>query len=631
MALLAVVGVIVLTAGSFQVLRSPGRGRRLAVATVFIALTAVGVSWPLLHQLYAAKIAPIVHGPAIDPDSTITDYTATYRIDPDGRLLATEVLTVELPGYRHGIFRFFPAADPTDPHARLLPSVTAVTMDHRPVPVSYSWKDDRSVFVAQIGDPEAMVSPGVHTYSISYTIDGVLVAPPTGLGTFTSHVGANPAAPSATFYYNAVGFWAMKIDTARVVIELPGPAGLVQCAADTSGATPCGVEGAGTDRITLAAANLPPHNPVTVRVDLQVPLPERATLPWPVRFDKIVGRSVPTVALMALMSTLAAIAGYAWARRSREPEPGHPVLYAPPAGLGPVQTVYIVNETVGEHALVATLLYLAERGVVRLAGGGSQHWTITGSGTPKQWAALDPVSRQVGEALGITKAGEVFRAGGSVTAGEKLTAATKALTSSCSDWASSAGLTVSAGAERVGRVAVGLAIPAAAAGFWGLFTLTMWGLPFAAFVIAGIGLLGTGVGTRRTPSGRELWSRAAGFERLLDTPSSADRFDFAARKDLFTAYIPYAAAFGVADRWAARYRTAVGAEPPTPVWYPARSSGGPATLYSSSGFGGFDSAVAASISAYRSAQSSSSGSGGSSFSSGGGSWGGGGGGGGGTW
>lgn len=602
-------------------------GKRLAVVTVFVVLTVLGVSWPLLHQFYLANVA---RGSAVDAESAITDYSATYRIDADGRLVATELLTVNLPGYRHGIFRFFPAADPTDPHSRFIPTITGISMDHRPVPVAYSWRDDRSVFVAQIGDPETMAGPGLHTYSISYTVDGVLVKPPTGVGTFTSQTGANPAAPSATFYYNAVGFWAMKIDSARVVIELPAPAGLAQCAADTSGVTPCGLEGAGTERITVTAANLPPQNPVTVRVDLDVPLPDRATLLWSVRFDKILGRSVPTVAVMALLSALAAATGYLWARRSREPEPGHPVMYVPPDGLGPVQTVYIVNETVGEHALVATLLYLAERGVVRLSGG-SRRWTITGAGTPEQWAALDPVSRKVGEALGVVTAGDVFRAGGSVKAGKKLSEATTELTSSCSDWASTEGLMVKSGCERVGGIAVGLALLAAVLGFCGMFTLTMWGLPFAGFVIAGIGLLGTGVGTRRTPPGRGVWSRAAGFERLLATPSSEARFEFAASQDLFTAYIPFAAAFGVADRWAEKYRTAVGSEPPTPGWYPVHSSSSPAALYSSSGFPGFDTAVAASISAYRSSQSSSSSSGGSGFSSSGGSWGGGGGGGGGTW
>lgn len=604
--------------------------RRVIRSILLIALSLLGLLWPLLHQSYLAALgAP--NGSSIDPESTIERFDATYRLGADGRLEATEVLTVALPPARHGIFRFFPAADPTDPHARIVPTVTAVTMDHQPVPVSYSWRDDRSIYVAQVGDPDATVNPGVHVYTISYTIDGVLAAPPDAAGHFTARAGANPAPATATFYYNVVGFWAMQINAARVAIDLPGPAGLVQCAADDTGATPCALAGAGTDQVTVSAGPLPAQNPVTVRVDLQVPLPDRVTLPWTVRFDTVLGRSVPQVVLVAVLSMLATLLGYLWARRSREPSPGLPVLYSPPDGLGPVQTYYIVNETVGEHALVATLLYLAERGLVRLDGAGSKRWTITGVGTPEQWAAVDPVSRKVGEALEVIFAGDVLRANGSVKAGEKLSAATRALPSSCSSWARSQGLVSPAVGERAGRIAVIAAVVLAIAGYSGAVTLTMWGLPFAGFATAGIGLLNTGVGTRRTPAGRQLWSQAGGFERLLSTPSSADRFDFSARKELFTAYIPYAVAFGCADRWAAKYRTATGQEPPTPTWYPASSPRGGAPLYSAGGFAGFNAAVAASISAYRSSQSSSSSSGGSSFSSSGGSWGGGGGGGGGTW
>lgn len=603
--------------------------KHVVSSTVLVVLALLGLSWPLIQQSYDEKFGG-GHAPSIDSQSTITDYAATYRVAANGRLTATEVLTVDLPADRHGIFRFFPAADPTDPHARIIPNITGITMDHRPVPVSYSWRKDDTVYVAQIGDPEFPVSPGRHSYTIDYVIDGVLATPPAAPGEFTGHAGTNPGPPTASFYFNVVGFWAMRIDTAHVVIDLPGPAGLTRCAADATGENQCLLAGVGTNQLTVTAGPLPPHNPVTVRVDLQVPLPDRATLPWTVRFDRMLGRSLPTVRLVAVLALLGAASGWLWVRRSREPAPGSPVLYVPPDGLGPVQTTFIVNETVGDHALVATLLYMAERGLARLDRPKSTRWTITGIGTPEQWAATDAVTREVGAALGVDEAGGVFHAGGGSTAGAKLSAAMQQLESSCRSWSRGDGLVVSATGERVGRVLTVGCLVLAGVGFTGVFGPTMWGLPFAAFAIGGIGLLATGVGTRRTGIGRKLWSRAAGFERLLSTPSSADRFDYAARSDLFVCYLPYAVAFGVADRWAAKYRTATGAEPPTPTWYPARPSDGPATLYSAGGFGSFDAALAASISAYQSSQHSS-GSGGSSFSSSGGSWGGGGGGGGGTW
>ncbi len=603
---------------------------KLFVSTVLIALSCLGLFWPLAQETAASRSGST--GAPVDWQSEITDYAASYRVATDGHVAATEVLTVRLGANRHGIFRFFPVADPTDPHARMVPTIDGITMDGRAVPVSYEWRDSRRIYVARIGDPNTTVSSGLHTYALSYTVDGGLVRPSTAPGHFTNHAGTNSATPTASFYYNVVGFWTMNIDAAHISIELPGPSGLTQCAADATGATPCEISGAGTNHVTVTTAGLPAQNPVTVRIDLQVPLPHRETLPWTVRFDKTFSRSLPTAGVAALLSVLAALGGYLWDRRSREAPPGTPVLYVPPEGLGPVQTAYIVNENVGDHALVATLLYMAERKLVRLERARPARWTLTGLGTPEQWAAVDPVTRAVGDALGVSTAGATLRVTGSQAAGEKLSEAKGRLVSSCRSWARTQGLVVTAAAEWAGRVLVIVGMVLAVVGFAGFFTWTMWGLPFAAFAIGGIGLLAGGVGTRRTPSGRRLWSRAAGFERLLATPSAEDRFDYAAHRELFIAYIPYAVAFGAAEAWAAKYRTATGTEPPIPAWYPASRDSSPATLYSSpGGFASFDSAVSASISAYTASQSSSSSSGGSSFSSSGGSWGGGGGGGGGTW
>ncbi|TDH56482.1 DUF2207 domain-containing protein, partial [Mycobacterium eburneum] len=583
----------------------------VVVWVLSVALCGLGLLWPLLGTSGAVAAAT-------DP-ATITNYDATYRIAADGHLTATERLTVNLPADRHGIFWFFPVADPTDPHLRLVPTVTAITMDNHPVPVSYSWRDGRSVYVAQIGDADATVSPGAHTYVVDYRVDGVLAKPSSAAGDFTTRAGANRTDPGSTFYWNVVGFWEMPIRAAHVAIELPDASGLVQCAASKTGSIPCTIDGAGTDRVTVTAAELPARNPVTVRVDQPLPLPERATLPWSARVDGILGRSVPVAGVLAVLSVLAALAGSLWVWRSREPSPGLPVMYQPPDGLGPVQTVYIVKEGVGDHALVATLLHLAERGLVRLDRTDSTRWTVTGIGTPEQWAAIDPVTREAAKELGVTTADTEFVVGGGT--GETLTKASDSLRSASKSWSRTEGLSNYAATEWLGRVLVVVCPVPALIGF--IVGPTIWGLPFALFTIAGLGLWAKGVGTRRTAAGRQLWSRAGGFERLLATPSSEDRFDYAAREDLFIAYIPYAAAFGVADKWAAKYRTATGQEPPTPTWYPVTASDRSAGWSSPGGLAAFGATVATSIAAYKAAQRSSSSSGGSSFSSGGGSWGGG--------
>ena len=239
---------------------------------------------------------------------------------------------------------------------------------------------------------------------------------------------------------------------------------------------------------------------------------------------------MPAVVLVAVLCVLLFALGVAWARRSREPVPGLPVMYATPAGLGPVQTVYVDTEGAGGHALVAFLLYLAERDVVALEQRSDDTWLVTGKGTPEQWAQLDPVSRSVGESLGVTSPGLWFLADKGKGAGQQALAR--------HDRVAEGGRRLGGHGRReplgLGReVREGVLVPDPGAcrdRVHDLLGPSMYGLPLAAFAIGGVGLSAAGVGMRRTPEGRRLWSEAGGFERLLSTTSAEDRFDFAARK-----------------------------------------------------------------------------------------------------
>ena len=99
---------------------------------------------------------------------------------------------------------------------------------------------------------------------------------------------------------------------------------------------------------------------------------------------------------------------------------------------------------------------------------------------------------------------------------------------------------------------------------------------------------------------------------MLATESAESRFDFGARKDLYTAYVPFAVAAGAAALWAQKYETTTGTPAPQPDWYHSSSS-----AHRSSGFIGrfrrasfdsfdsFESALSSSIGAYTASQSSS--------------------------
>jgi uncharacterized membrane protein len=224
--------------------------------------------------------------------------------------------------------------------------------------------------------------------------------------------------------------------------------------------------------------------------------------------------------------------------------------------------------------------------------------------------------------------GGSFTADDSVGAGKKLKSALSKFESATKDWARQNNLMIRAGLGSFGAIMVILSfVLALFIAFVNPFDLSVIALIPGLFAVFGAELLASGSGTKRTAAGRELWSRIGGFRRVLATTSGEQRFDFSGRKELYTAYIPWAVAFGVADQWAEKYRVETGEEPPAPFY--AATSGFPA------GSGGFASAMAddfsstvgSAISAYEATQSSSSGgsSGGGGFSGGGGGGGGGGG------
>jgi hypothetical protein len=596
--------------------------RALAIGgrIVLIVLATIGLLWPLAGSLFSTTA-----GAADDP-VVITEMRSAFTVAADGHMAVTEQITADFPGNRHGIFRYWDVSDPSDPGARHIPTIREITVDGGSAQFVTYWEDGDRFLVAKIGDPDRYLDPGEHTYTITYAIDGVISKPAAGAGrTFASSEGENTGDPGSAFYWNVVAQgWEMAIRTARIAISLPSASGQVQCSAGTdAGPGPCGITGAGTRDLVLTATDIPPRTGMTVRASMAAPAPDRAGLPWSVRWDPILGRSVPVLMVVLVVSGLALVAGIAWGRTGREESPGFPVMYAPPEGLGPVQTVYMASETHGPAALVATILYLADRGFVTLENPGVDTWRIVGRAQDAQWGVLDPGAQAVGNSLGLRTPGATFSADGSISAGKTLREAGAALPAAVSSWASSAGLVRTAPNEYLGRFAWVVAVLLAGLGFSGLGWATMWGLPFAAFAIGGVTLLATGVGHRRTPAGRIVWSQAGGFERLLSTPSAEDRFDFAARKDLFIAYVPYAVAFGVADRWAEKYRVSTQSEPPIPGWYPYYMGSQYGSFYSGSQFDSFNSAVSESISAYTASQSTSSSGGGGGFSGGGGGGGGG--------
>lgn len=580
--------------------------RRVVITLAALAAFVVAVLLPALTSDSSASSSP--------ETTTITRYLADFTVTANGDLEARETLTVHFPDPgSHGIYRFFDQHDASAARTLRIPHDITVTRDGHPEQVDLSTRSHGRFLVARIGRPDVTIGLADHTYVIRYRIDGVL----------------EPGTDGATsqFYWNVIpGGWQQGIERARIAVHLPAAPAPVQCVVGTgAGSSGCPhVVGEGAGSLFISTGALPPRTPVTLKAGLDIPTPPAGDpLPWSASLVPILGDSVAVLVVVLILGAAGLVVGLLLARGSRERPPAFPLQYAPPDGVGPAGAAYVVNERVDEQAFVASLLWAAEKGAVDLRRE-ADGWTIADKSGAAGWAAIDPVTAEVAPLVGGP--GGTFTAGKrDVSAGQELQSRIKDFESSTRAWGLSNGFLVRAGLGSAGGllvvVAVFLAFFAALATWFGM---SISGLVFAGFALGASPLLRRGAATRRTPKGRDLWSRVGGFERMLSTPSSKQRFDFSGRQDLYTAYIPWAVAFGCAEAWAKKYRTEVGTEPPVPSYFAGYYAGAHTGDYVSQMVGDFTATVNSSIAAYAATQTSSSG-GGGGFSGGGGGGGGGGG------
>ncbi len=545
--------------------------------------------------------------------ANITNYQATFAVDAEGTLTAHEKLTVDLPFGRHGIFRFFDVADVSDPNARLRPYAIRVTRDGASDGTEILSEGHGRYVVVKIGRAETTID-GSHVYDITYKIDGVLSA----------RDGASQ------FYWNLIpSGWRMPIKQSTLTVSLPGDVGEVKCAIGVGADTGCTPRADGKG-FTVTTGALAPNTPVTVQAPVAVPAPGRVTLPWSIRFDPVFGRSLVGAGVFGVLSLIGAVVGFAFARGVREPVPPFPLQYAPPDGLGPAQAAYLFTERVNKDAYPATLLDLASKGVISLDHG-QKGWQIEGL-PATNWSKVDEIGAETARTLGVDGRGGFTLDPSSTQVGQDLQAARSDFTASVKAWSRSKGLIeVKYLVALAGLFVVAAAVLAGLAFFWNPFSMSLLGLPFGLFAVQAAPVLDSRSQTIRTQAGRELWSRIGGFHRVLSTPPSVARFDFSGRKELYTAYIPWAVAFGCAEAWANKYRMETGEDPPSPSYVGGYYGGGyygsPASAFADD----FNTSVDSAISAYQASIAPQGGSGGGFGGGGFSGGGGGGGGGGGSW
>lgn len=554
----------------------------------------------MLAVLFAKPSSPTA-GNASET-ATITNYEASMVLSKNGDLSTEEVITTDLPPNKHGIFRIFDTADPRRDNVEHPVTIDSISRDGLPEPYTIIG-GATGTKTARIGDADVILDPSEYTYQIKSSTTGAL----------------EPGKKGETlWWWDVVGQgWQMPMQAVSISAELPTKPDKAECVQGKD--TPCTASIEGTS-LRIQTGPLEPFTAVTVRVSF----PSNA-LPAPAAGSNDASPVAPIILLSLLTGLLAAGLAFSFIYRTRETEPGFPVLFEPPEGIFPALGVRILNEKHSYEAVQATLFDLAARGLLELTGD-DDTWIVTLIGDPAmipQW----PAETAMLLALGLKSQGDSFDTSKAETAGKLIFEARKAVQSGV-DTAAKPYLTPS----RPGRIGSYLGWMA----FFGSLYLigrylfgndqsAHWPLLSALGVFAFIALgmmFDAGVRTKRTEAGRDVWSRVGGFDRFLSTDSSESRFEAAEHLDWYPRYLPWAVALGSADAWAQRYQ-AQGLETPAVPWvmWAGTSPNFSMTNMNAS----FNSAIAGASAAYAASQSSSSSDGGGGFSGGSGGGGGGGG------
>ncbi len=498
-------------------------------------------------------------------------------------------------------------------------------------------------YALKIGDPNRTVR-GLQSYDIVYTVKGI--------------VNPNVAQPGGgqldEIYWSIIGTgWTVPISDITVTMTGPATISGATCWTGSSYSTRCSEQNAQVNDITATytVASLNPGNGLAVVAGWPAgtfqgggPILVERNDP-PAFFNPVgggVGAAVGVLGLACLM--LAARRGrdqqYVGLTPGLRPAPGQSeavgpavkspvaVQFTPPAGVSPGMVGTLIDEKAENRDVTATIVDLAVRGylrfedispitnskndfrLVQLADGGNL--------LPYEERIFQRLFAQGPETTRDDLEARYFGTDMAKTRTDLYDAVTEA------GWFRGNPEHVRT-MWRVGGIALFIA-SAFSVGLLAQFGLGPVGV---AGAVLGIGVLAySQFAPARTADGHAVLVQAQGFRQYLET-AEADQIKFEEGQDIFSRYLPFAVAFGCADRWAGVFRdlAARGVPLPQPTWYV-----GP-NIYYGGGFGGDSfTSMMDSLDSFSSAaatvqtQSSSGSSGFSGFSGGGGGVGGGGGG-----
>lgn len=345
------------------------------------------------------------------------------------------------------------------------------------------------------------------------------------------------------------------------------------------------------------------------------------SLPWAAKYNPILGSNVFIPFIVVLVSFVAGFVGWRWVHQMKEHPPGEPLIYEPPEGLCPAQLEYAITEDVDSGlALLSTILYAAVKGLVVVVRG-KHSWTVEGVKSGEEWVTtVDPVTVAVGKMLGVNREGGRFIVGGGriIETGKVLRhvqdqyfPGNYTISGSLAQWGVADEYFQLSTQETMRKLVMIFTFPIFI--LLSMFSLSLSLpliilLPLLVFMFVGLPVLSQSGGQKRTDKGRRLWAESAGFKRTITTNSAENRYNFAARRDLFLTYLPYAIMFDAAEEWERKYEIITVEPESQPGWYRTTSTivGTPTGMVTLIGKDGvitsFNTAITTAIAAYQTSQ-----------------------------
>lgn len=481
---------------------------------------------------------------------TYRSFDSTIELSPDASFVVHETITGAFKTERHGIYRAIPIRYETGPlglSQTVDIDVLDVTLDRRDVP--YDAYRDGSFLMIKIGDSDTTFS-GPFSYEIDYRVRRAMIY----------------GDEADELYWNVTGNdWDEGMPSVSATVLVPGVTAdqlRATCYTGTYGSTAQDCQAATDDgRVWVSATDFLTVSVLFPKGVVREPTAFERAARWAMDNWDAFTLLVPVLLLPLLLRR--------WFLRGRDAKGRGTIVaeYGPPDGLRPTVLGVLADGMLSKRDFSAGIIDLAVRGYVQIIE------KPRANRLKRRVYAVRRLRTDEGELLPWEKEilnGIVGGLSGEVNLDdrrEQMALAFKIVHRLVYEDMETRGY-YARNPNTVRWWYFGAAIGVAVLGhIGGMMELGATGRGFlfvAGYATAALLVAFGFVMPRRTEAGTLAWEKAAGFKLYLSTAEKY-RVQWQEQEGIFERFLPYAMAFGVADKWAKALADAADATQPT--WY----------------------------------------------------------------